>query len=338
MNIFGTLQNAVATNFLKTEPMLIDLGSSYTRISLGKKEVFNQPTCLAVHTGTQSVVAFGDEALKLLGKAPHLIEISFPVQHGVVAHTKYLELYLSSAIDEIFPKAQLQRYLFGLRAKVAIPATTSPAKKELLTRVLKNVGISSLELVTSSSVIVQNLVKSDANMQDICIIDIGSLKTEISIFSSGELVKSKLFRWGGVNLTECLQKIIRSKHKCVVGWYVAEATKKEIGTVLSSKDKVAVQGKDLVSQASKNVIVDAGDVKKDFIEQLDELLDFIQQFFALLPSEIAISVLQKGLYITGGSSQLQGIDQVFIDRFKCDVLVSQNPSGDVSIGLQKIYS
>ncbi len=335
MNIFGVLQNVLAKTFSKTEPILIDLGSSYTRISIGDKEVFNQPTCLAIHTGTQSIVTFGDKALRLLGKAPNLVEINFPVQNGVIAHTKYLELFLSAAIEEIFPSAQIQRYLFGIRAKVAIPAATSPAKRELLTKVLKNVGFSSITLVESSSVIVQNLVQKDAHMKDICILDIGSLKTEISIFSSGEIISSKLFKWGGVNLTECLQKIVRNKHKCVVGWHVAEATKKEIGTVLNSKEKVAIQGKDLVTQASKTIIVDAGDVKKDFVEQIDELLDYIQQFFALLPSEIAISVLQKGIYITGGTSQLEGIDEVFIDRFKCDVLISKNPNSDISIGLQK---
>jgi len=119
-----------------------------------------------------------------------------------------------------------------------------------------------------------------------------------------------------------------------VGWKVAENAKKEIGSVIASKEKLAIRGKDLVSQASKTVIIDGNDVKLEFSKSLDELLDNIQQFIALLPSEVAISVLDKGIYITGGTSQLQGIDQAVIEKFKCDVLISTKPEKDVITGIQ----
>lgn len=336
MKLFGVLKSLVGPLLKKTEPLLVDLGSSYTRIYIGKKEIFNQATCIAVHTESESVVAFGEKALRLLGKTPKSIEINFPVLNGEIAHSRYLELYLSAVLQEILPEMRLQRYLFGLYAKVAVPNSLSPAKKNLLQKVLKNSGFTKVDFIGSGYAVAKNISKNDKKLKDICVLDIGAQKSEISIFSLGELIYSQSYRWGGVFLTESLQKIVRNKHHCVIGWHIAESAKKEIGSVVISKDKLAIRGKDLVTQASKTVIIDGNDVKDEFSKLLDELIDNIQQFLALLPSEVAVSVLDKGIYITGGTSQLKGIDQSLIEKFKCDVLVSTKPEKDVITGLQNI--
>ncbi len=336
MNVFGIVKSLVLPVLTKTEPLLIDLGSSYTRVYSGDSEIFNEATCLAVHTNTQSVVAIGNKALNLLGKTPQSIEVNFPVLHGVIAHPKYLEYYLTAVLKAALPDTQFQRYLLGITTKIAVPSSVSPAKKTLLQQVLKAVGFTKIDFVKSGYAVAKNISQNDTKLKDICVLDIGAYKSEISIFSLGELIYSQSYRLGGIYFTESLQKIVRSKHHCVVGWHVAEAAKKEIGSVTTSKEKVAIRGKDLMTQASKTVILDASDIKTEFSKLLDELLDNIQQFISLLPSEVAVSVLDKGIYLTGGGSQLMGIDQALIEKFKCDVLVSTSPEKDVIIGLQKI--
>jgi rod shape-determining protein MreB len=334
MKLFEDLKSLVRPLLKKTEPLLIDLGSSCTRIYIGKKEIFNQATCIAVHTDSQSVIAYGEKALKLLGKTPKSVEINFPILNGEIAHCVYLELYLSAIIQDILPEMRLQRYLFGVYAKVAVPNSLAPAKKTLLQKSLKDSGFTKVDFVGSGYAVAKNISQNDNKLKDICVLDIGAQKAEISIFSLGELIYSQSYRWGGVFLTENLQQIVRNKHHCVIGWGIAEKAKKEIGSVITSKDKLAIRGKDLVTQASKTIIIDGNDVKVEFSKLLNELMDNIQQFIALLPSEVAISVLDKGIYITGGTSQLKGIDQVVIEKFKCDVLVSTKPEKDVITGLQ----
>lgn len=336
MKLFGVLKSLVGPLLKKTEPLLIDLGSSYTRIYIGNKEIFNQATCIAVHTDSQSVVAFGEKALRLLGKTPKSVEINFPILNGEIAHSRYLKFFLSAVLQEILPEMRLQRYLFGLYAKVAVPNSLSPAKKTLLQRALNNSGFTKVDFVGSGFAVAKNISKNDKKLKDICVLDIGAQKAEISIFSLGELIFSQSYRWGGVFLTENLQKIVRNKHHCVIGWHIAESAKKEIGSVVTSKDKLAIRGKDLVTQASKTIIIDGNDVKVEFSKLLNELIDNIQQFLALLPSEVAVSVLDKGIYITGGTSQLKGIDQLLIEKFKCDVLISTKPEKDVTTGLQNL--
>jgi rod shape-determining protein MreB and related proteins len=336
MSAFGIVKSFLAPLLVKTEPLLIDLGSSYTRIYIGNKEIYNQATCLAVHTSSESVIAYGAKALNLLGKTPDSVVINFPVLKGEIAHTKYLEFYLSSVLNEILSEMKLQRYLFGLYAKIAIPNSLSPAKKSLLQQVLRTVGFTKVEFVGSGYAVAKNIALSDSKLKDICILDIGAQKSEISIFSLGELNYAQSYRWGGIFLTEALQKTVRNKHHSVVGWHLAETAKKEIGSVVSNKEKLAIRGKDLSTQASKTVILDGNDLQEVYATMIQELLDNIQQFISLLPSEIAVSVLDKGIYLTGGTSQLKGIDEALIEKFKCDVLVSTNPELDVITGLQRL--
>ena len=336
MKYLGAVKSLVTPIIQKTDPLLIDLGSSYTRIVFNSQQVFNEPTCLAVHKNSESVIAVGTKALDLLGKTPDSVIVTFPILNGEIAHSRYLELFLTAVLNKILPETKLKLNIFGLYAKVAVPSSLSPAKKQLLRGVLKSVGFNKTEFIGSGHAVALNISKSDGTLRDICVLDIGAQKAEISIFSLGELIFSESYRWGGILLTEQLQKIVRSKHSCVVGWHVAEQAKIEIGSVVSGKGKVAIRGKDLATQASKTVIIDSNDVKSEFAKSLDELLDNIQQFISLLPSEVAISVLDKGIYITGGTSQLQGIDQAVIEKFKCDVLLSTKPQQDVITGLQSI--
>ncbi len=319
---------------LNRKELYIDIGSSNTRIHSSEKELINEPTCLAYHKGTDSVVAIGKKALSLLGKAPSSIEIGFPVQYGAVANTKYFELFLSTVINKIIPEENFKKLIFGLSGKVSSMSSLSPAKKNLMKELLKKVGFSSVELIDSAYAAGLTICNGNKNqLNDMCIIDIGAQKTEIAVFSVNELVSSKSFKWGGIKLTEALQKIVRTNNQCVVGWHLAEEAKKQVGSFGNHKSKFALQGKDLISQSSKTIVFNSEDVKQEFTDLLNELLDSFQIFISTLPSETAVSVLDRGIFLTGGGSMLHGIDEVIRKRLKCDVFISDNPIKDVVFGL-----
>lgn len=313
----------------------IDIGSANTRIFSDNQEIFSEPTCLVYHKDSDSVVAVGNKALMLLGKTPSSIEIGFPVQQGSIFNTKYFELFLLAVLNKVMPKNKLKRIIFGMNGKFSVMSSLSPAKKRLLQNLLKKVGFSKIKLVDSSYAAALSICNGDKTLlNNFCVIDIGAQKTEIAVFSMDELVRSRSFKWGGIKLTEALQKIVRSEHQCVVGWHLAEEAKKQVGTLGSEKNKFALHGKDLISQASKTIVFSSDDVRVEFIKLFNELLDDIQSFISTLPSETAVSILDRGIFMTGGGSMLSGIDSVIRKRLKCDVFISDNPKRDVINGLR----
>ena len=63
----------------------IDLGT--TSIIIATEEqgvVFRQPTIGAVDTRTNSILAVGDEALKMVGRAPAHIDLVRPLRDGII--------------------------------------------------------------------------------------------------------------------------------------------------------------------------------------------------------------------------------------------------------------
>lgn len=336
MNAVNSLFGSVSFGSDAKQELLIDIGSTNTRIIIGSKLVFFEPTCLAIHKHTGSVIAVGEKAHKLLGKTPKSVEISFPVSYGSVSNTKHFELFLSAILLELLPKNKFNRFIFGLRGKVSVPTSVSPAKKKLLSNCLKRVGFTKFEFIESSKAISKSVFNSKKVVEDICIIDIGGQSTEIAVLSMGEIISTKSFKWGGIQLSEALQRIVREKHHCVVGWHIAEAAKLQIGSVEKGKDKFAIRGKDLITQASKTILVSSNEVKEDFSKSLYELLDGVKNFLSLLPSETVISVLENGIFVTGGGSKLKGIDTLITQNLKCEVLLSRNPQKDTINGLSKL--
>lgn len=63
----------------------IDLGTSSVIIATKEQGViFRQPTVGAVDTRSNTVIAVGDKALRMVGRAPSAIDIVRPLRDGVI--------------------------------------------------------------------------------------------------------------------------------------------------------------------------------------------------------------------------------------------------------------
>jgi len=303
--------------------LLFDVGSANTRVYLDEKLVFSEATCIAYHQRSKSVVAIGNKALSLLGKTPSSIKLGFPIQNGSIANTKLFELFMQVVVERVLFGYKLQRMVLGLSGNFLVMDSLSPAKKNLLLKSLKSLGFLKVELKSTPYLLASENYGEDIKKLDgVCIIDIGAQKTEISVFALNELVATTSFKWGGIKFTEVLQQKVRTKYQCVVSWHLAEEAKKQVGSLLKVKQKFALRGKDLITQGSKTVILSADDLYADYSLLLDDLLVNIQEFFATLPSEIAILILEKGVFLVGEGSRLKGIDTAIRDRLKCDVFLT----------------
>ena len=64
----------------------IDLGTTTTIIYIeGKGIVLDEPSVVAVDTGTGKVLAAGDDAAKMVGRTPAHIQAVFPLKDGIIS-------------------------------------------------------------------------------------------------------------------------------------------------------------------------------------------------------------------------------------------------------------
>lgn len=90
----------------------IDLGTANVLVYVsGKGIVLEEPSVVAIDKRTDSVLAVGEEAKKMIGRTPGNIVAIRPLRDGVISDYDVTEKMLKSFIDKIVDKKGFGRFL-----------------------------------------------------------------------------------------------------------------------------------------------------------------------------------------------------------------------------------
>jgi rod shape-determining protein MreB and related proteins len=326
----------IVGRFTSDEEVFIDIGSSRTRIITHSKVVCNQPTCLAVHTQSQSVVAVGERAYQLLGKVVPGLEIVFPVHDGRIADEESFVQFLS-VITKRYIRPNYLDTLIGVHGKLGVSYSQSPAQRSLIESSISAAGWYRVTCHDSAVAITRAVVPNAMKAGHVAICDIGGTQTELSVVSVGSVSYSQTISWGGLAISNLLQDHIHREHQAAVGWHTVEKLKKDLQLLSVGSKKRAtkhsIRGKDVVSQTAKTVVLDSSSFKPALTEYLDELVFEIKGFITALPSELSSDILKSGIYLSGGGAQLHGLSEYVSEALNTSVQRGEEPSWDVVRGL-----
>jgi rod shape-determining protein MreB len=80
---------------------------------------------------------------------------------------------------------------------------------------------------------------------------------------------------------------------------------------LDDKLKMEIKGRDMVSGLPKNITVTSDDVTDAIAEELQGIISAVKEVMHRTPPELCADVMEKGMMMSGGSSLLRNIDQLF---------------------------
>lgn len=342
---------SVFTNFLgrsKTYPtsiqeaIFLDVGSTTLRLARGKNILWHEPSCIAVHTKTGQVVAFGTKAYNLLGKTGEQVKIIFPFQYGVVADRVAFEQLLQTVLPVVQKNGfvdSLMESILGKQGKYAQLSTSSPIEASVFADCLQQAGLSRLEACDQFKAAAAVLKLSERPEHSFCLIDIGGQVTEIAIMTGGSVITAQRIRWGGVQFTERVQEFILQKSECAVSWHTAELVKRQLAQVSAdgtfTKHKVSIRGKHLMTQLGKTVVISNEELVPLCSELAEELVRAIQQLFSQAPTEVVTSCLEQGVHLFGGGAQLTGLPSFLSAQLQAEVSLAHQPELVVLTGLAK---
>ena len=82
--------------------LAIDLGTANTLVNVkGQGIVLGEPSVVAINSNTKEVLAVGEEAKQMLGRAPGTISAIRPMKDGVIAHFEVTEKMISHFIRKV---------------------------------------------------------------------------------------------------------------------------------------------------------------------------------------------------------------------------------------------
>src|SRR4030067_2456444 len=95
----------------------IDLGTFFIRVAEGNQILTQEPAMAAIVVDEQKMVAWGQEALDMLGKVPESLEVSRPLVNGVIADYEVAEYMLEAPLRRVSGPVRL----FRPRIMVTVP-------------------------------------------------------------------------------------------------------------------------------------------------------------------------------------------------------------------------
>ena len=185
--------------------LAIDLGTANTIVyRQGEGLVFDEPTVVALHASTGSVVAIGEAAWDLIGGDSGNVVAVRPLREGTVTEYEMTQRYLGSVLRRVapgrFPKP---------RVLICIPSESSEVEKRAVVEAVTSSGGKHVTLVEEALAAAIGAGLPIHEPIGHLIVDIGGARSEMAVVSMGASSPATPCRSAGSIWT------LRSRSTCV---------------------------------------------------------------------------------------------------------------------------
>ncbi len=309
----------------------IDLGTTTVLVYVPKRGIIlHEPSVVAISLADKKILAVGNQAKDMLGRTPDTIVAKRPLKDGVIADYRSTEAMLRYFIN----KAMGGVRLFRPEVMVAVPGGITSTERRAVIDATMSAGAKAAYIIKEPVVAAIGADIPIGSPSGHMIIDIGGGTSEIAVISLGGIVSSASVRIGGNKLDAAIQEHVRRKYGLAIGERTAEDVKIKIGSALYLEDKLEmeVKGRDMISGLPRIITVTSDDVTDAIQHELQGIIEAIKDVLRGTPPELSADVMQKGMVLSGGSSQLRNMDRLFAEATGVPAMVADNPQMCVARG------
>lgn len=309
----------------------IDLGTANSRVwSSGSGVVLSEPSVVAVDAESGKVAAVGSEAWQLLGRTGSNLIAQKPLVNGVVADFLVAESMLKYFFDKVLGGSRLLRP----EVMVCVPAGITQVERRAVLEAALAAGAKRAYLIehTLAAAIGANL-PVDSPVGSL-IVDIGAGQAGAAVISMGGIVSASYSRGAGNRLDEAVTGAMRRNHNLIIGERMAEEIKIKIGSAISTvpKKTMEARGRDAIFGLPKTVAVDSTEITGAISGAIGPIITCIRQVLENTPPELASDIIDRGIVLCGGTSQLRSLDKLIANQTGVPVSLAENPQECVVYG------
>lgn len=308
----------------------IDLGSATVKVYSAKKdEILVEKNMVAIRNG-EDLLAVGNDAYEMFEKNPKSIEVRQAVALGMIADVADVEIVVQSLVH------RLNRHP-GHRPKLyfAVPADMTEIEKRAYYAIAG--GLAKIVLVERPIADAVALGLPITKTKGSLLVNIGAESTEISAIADQRIIISKIVKIGGHNLDEAICNDVRKRTDTHISFKTATRLKNALGD-LSGKNKEArkVVGIDIVTGLPKTTVITATIINHALREAVDRIGLELKSFLERTPPQVRAAILAEGIYLTGGTTKLPGLEKYLTKQINCRVSISTSYDMTTVYGLKEI--
>jgi rod shape-determining protein MreB len=311
----------------------IDLGTATTLVNVqGKGIVINEPSWVAMEKKTKRILAIGAEAKEMVGRTPANVAAIRPLRDGVISEfditEAMLEYFIGKAHEQSIVPVPRPRVVVG------IPSGATEVEKRAVYDATMASGARQAFLVEEPTAAALGAGLPISEVRGSMIVDIGGGTTEMAVFSMGGVVVSRSLRVAGDEMDEDIIEYVRNKYNILIGERMAERAKIALGSAypLREEKTLTLRGRNLVSGLPEAVEVSSIEIREALAGSLKIIVDTIRDAIDEVPPELVADLMETGICLAGGGSQLQGLVERLSNDLKMRVWLAEDPVTCVARG------
>jgi rod shape-determining protein MreB len=291
----------------------IDLGTTSTLVFVpGKGIVLNEPSVVAVSQNDRSILAIGTDAKEMIGRTPESIVAYRPMKDGVIADYRVTEAMLKHYIR----KAMGPWNLFKPDVIVSVPAGVTSTERRAVVEAALRAGAKNAFVIKEPILAAIGAGIPIQEPRGHMIVDIGGGTTDAAVISLGGIVASTSVKCAGNRIDQAVADYIKKTYNLAIGDKTAEDIKIQIGSAVPLEEELtmAIKGRDILTGLPRTTQIGTNEVVRAIARELREMIKAIRNVLQETPPELAADIIDRGIIMTGGTSQLRHFPELVFRR------------------------
>ncbi|NEW04826.1 rod shape-determining protein [Paenibacillus sp. SYP-B3998] len=314
----------------------IDLGTSNTVIfEKGKGIVLNEPSVIAYNQKTGELLAAGEEARAMIGRAPDHVEITYPLVNGVIANFDKTSRMLQYFIKKIQGRPSFFR---SSQIYISVPCGITNVQKRAIEETVVHKGAKkAIAIEEPIAAALGAGLRLDEPVGHL-VLDIGGGTCQVAILSLGGIVASHTIQRAGMSIDRNIIEYVKRQYNLDIGERTAEVIKQQIGTASISipERTLDIRGRDLMEGLPRSLRLTSSEIYTVVNEFLGTLVDAIRATLELCPPELAGDVMEQGILLCGGGALIEGIDERIRTETGVAVHIADHPLECTALGIGRM--
>jgi rod shape-determining protein MreB len=291
----------------------IDLGTANTLVFIpGKGVIINEPSVVAVSESDNQILAIGTEAKDMVGKTPDSIIAYKPMRDGVIADYRVTEAMLR----HYFKKALGNWNVFKPEVMISVPAGVTSTERRAVVEAALKAGARRAYVVKEPILAAIGAGIPIHEAQGHMVVDIGGGTTDVAVISLGGIVASTSVKCAGNKIDHAICDYIKKKYNLAIGDRTAEKIKIKVGGALPMEEELElmIKGRDYMTGLPRSVRVSTNQIVEAIDHELRTMIQAIKDVLQETPPELASDIIDNGIIMTGGTSQLRNLTDLVFRR------------------------
>jgi rod shape-determining protein MreB len=220
------------------------------------------------------------------------------------------------------------------RVVISVPSGVTEVERRAVEDAAHSAGAQDVELIESPMAAALGAGLPVFEATGSMIVDIGGGTCDVAVVSLGGIASCKSVKVGGDTFDEAIVNYMKKKHNLLIGERTAEDIKLKIGSACEYDGEAAmeIRGRNLTDGLPGSVEITSADIRYVLSETVNIIISAIKETLEVTLPELSADIIDRGIYLTGGASQLRGLKELIEAETNIPVIVPERATECVALG------